>query len=106
MHVAIVFPEVYEIARYGEGRKEFPPFGVLYLAAVMESNGIIVKVFKATNETVGFDLREFDCIAFSTSSSATYCILKRVRFSSLYDENALIVVGGVHARRNAYRLQM
>ena len=40
MKVALIFPEYYEIAHFGVKRKEIPPFGVLYLAAVIEQKGI------------------------------------------------------------------
>ncbi|GAB2923507.1 hypothetical protein GCM10022245_65550 [Streptomyces mayteni] len=33
MRVALVYPEVLDLARFKEKRREFPPFGVLYLAA-------------------------------------------------------------------------
>ncbi len=48
MRVAVIYPEVYEIAKYHSDRKEFPPFGVLYLAASMEKAGIDVRLFKVT----------------------------------------------------------
>lgn len=35
MKVAFVYPEVYDVARFGKKRKEFPPFGVLYLATIV-----------------------------------------------------------------------
>jgi anaerobic magnesium-protoporphyrin IX monomethyl ester cyclase len=39
MKVALLYPEVYDMARFKDMRKEFPPFGVLYLAAVAEQAG-------------------------------------------------------------------
>jgi anaerobic magnesium-protoporphyrin IX monomethyl ester cyclase len=30
----LFYPEVYDMARFKDKRKEFPPFGVLYLASV------------------------------------------------------------------------
>jgi len=32
MRVALLYPEVYDMARFKDKRKEFPPFGVLYLS--------------------------------------------------------------------------
>lgn len=39
MRVALLYPEVYDMARFREARKEFPPFGVLYLASAIEQAG-------------------------------------------------------------------
>jgi hypothetical protein len=36
IRVVILYPEVYDLARFRAGRREFPPFGPLYLAAVAE----------------------------------------------------------------------
>lgn len=33
MKVALLYPEVYDMARFKDKRKEFPPFGVLYLGS-------------------------------------------------------------------------
>jgi anaerobic magnesium-protoporphyrin IX monomethyl ester cyclase len=96
MKVAVIYPEVYDLARFREKRKEFPPFGVLYLSSVMEQNGVNVEMFKINPENISLDLREFDAVAYSIPSSATYGLVKRSRFSSQFLNNALIMVGGVH----------
>lgn len=97
MRVAMVYPEVYDLARFREKRKEFPPFGPLYLAAVMENSGVDVQVLKVTQDHTTLDLRGFDAVAFSISSSATYGLIKEARFNSLYSGDPLIMVGGVHS---------
>ena len=48
MRVALLYPEVYDMARFKDKRKEFPPFGVLYLAAVIEQAGHDVTVQAVT----------------------------------------------------------
>lgn len=96
MKVALVYPEVYDLARYKEKRKEFPPFGVLYLAAILEKNGIKVNIFKVNKSSTRCDFRDYDIIGFSIPSSATYGIVKESRFSSMYSNNPTITVGGVH----------
>ena len=48
MRVVLLYPEVYDMARFKEKRKEFPPFGVLYLAAVAENAGHEVAVEAVT----------------------------------------------------------
>ncbi len=96
MKVAVIYPEVYDLARFREKRKEFPPFGVLYLAAVMEQKGIQVEILKVTPESVSLDLTRFDAIAFSIPSSATYGLIKNSRQTSLIQPGTLVMVGGVH----------
>lgn len=96
MRVALVYPEVYDLARFREKRKEFPPFGVLYLAAVAEQAGHEVTVFKVTDQDWRLDLTGFEAVGFSIPSSATYGIIRRSRRDSVYGDDPLIMVGGVH----------
>jgi len=96
MKLAIVYPEVYELARFKEKRKEFPPFGVLYLAAIVEESGIEVQLFKVSHQDTTLNLQAFDTVAFSIPSSATYNIIKEARLKSVFSKNALIMLGGVH----------
>ncbi len=97
MKVALVYPEAYEIAHYGDKRKEIPPFGVLYMAAVLEANNIFVKIFKVDSENNILDLQDYDVIGFSISSSAAYGIIKKARMRSKISPNSLIAVGGIHS---------
>ena len=98
MKVALIYPEVYDIARFGEKRKEFPPFGVLYLATVVSAqNGMEARIFSVNADPTQLDLRAFDVVAFSIPSSVTYNIIKSVRLNSLYATDTLLVAGGVHA---------
>ena len=76
MKVAIVYPEVYELARFGNKRKEFPPFGAMYLAANVERAGFEAQILKVSRESTKLDLRKFDAVAFSTPSSVTYPLIK------------------------------
>jgi radical SAM superfamily enzyme YgiQ (UPF0313 family) len=96
MRVALVYPEVYDLARFKEKRKEFPPFGVLYLGAVAEQAGHEVTVFKVTDEDWRLDLTAFEAVGFSIPSSATYGIIRDARRDSVYGDDPLIMVGGVH----------
>lgn len=96
MKVAVVYPEVYNLGRFQERRRELPPFGALYLAAAMESDNITVRVFKASpSADTSLDLRDFDAVAFSIPSSVTYSLMRRARFDSIYSERALIMAGGL-----------
>ncbi|MGH3871829.1 MAG: B12-binding domain-containing radical SAM protein [Pseudonocardiaceae bacterium] len=96
MRVALLYPEVYDMARFKEHRKEFPPFGVLYLAAVIEQAGHDVAVKKVTPHATYLELSDYDAIGFSLASSATYGFMREARNRSVIHKNALVMVGGVH----------
>ncbi|MEY9839475.1 radical SAM protein [Streptacidiphilus sp. EB103A] len=96
MRVVLLYPEVYDMARFREQRKEFPPFGVLYLAAVIEQAGHEVAIEKVTPHRTRLDLSGFDAVGFSLASSATYGIMLNARRRSAIREDALVMVGGVH----------
>jgi radical SAM superfamily enzyme YgiQ (UPF0313 family) len=96
MRVALLYPEVYDMARFREQRKEFPPFGVLYLAAVIEQAGHRVAVERVTPGCVALDLAIYDAVGFSLASSATYGFMRDAREFSAIRDDALIMVGGVH----------
>ncbi len=67
------------MARYRSRRKEFPPFGVLYVAAAIESSGHTVTILKLTPESEVFDFRDFDVVGFSISASATFNMFLQCR---------------------------
>jgi anaerobic magnesium-protoporphyrin IX monomethyl ester cyclase len=94
--VALLYPEVYDMARFKERRKEFPPFGVLYLAAVIEQAGYEVAIHKVTPHDVALDLQAFGAVGFSLASSATYGVMREARRRSTIRDDALVMVGGVH----------
>jgi radical SAM superfamily enzyme YgiQ (UPF0313 family) len=95
--VALLYPEVYDMARYKESRKEFPPFGVLYLAAVIGQAGHDVVIEAVSPTRTSLDLTRFDAVGFSLASSATYGLMLAARRESAFADHALIMVGGVHA---------
>jgi anaerobic magnesium-protoporphyrin IX monomethyl ester cyclase len=97
MDVVLLYPEVYDMARFKENRKEFPPFGVLYLASAIRNAGHHVEIRKVNKDGPAYDLRGYDAIGFSLSSSATYGIMLDARQRAQIDQGALIMVGGVHA---------
>lgn len=96
MKIALISPEYYDIAHFGEKRKEIPPFGVLYLAAVIEKKGIDVSLFRVSHQKYSFNFTEFDIVGFSIASSVTYPILKKVRDNSQFNNNSLLIAGGIH----------
>lgn len=103
MRVALLYPEVYDMARFKEHRKEFPPFGVLYLAAVIEDAGHDVHIKKVNRYATCLELGSYDAVGFSLASSATYGLMRDARERSVINKDALIMVGGVHC--NFYPLE-
>ena len=94
--IALHYPEVYEVARFGSKRKEFPPFGILYLASFAENLGFNVKIIKITNNKYIHNLTDYNIIGFSIPSSITYNIVKKSILSSKYNTRSLIILGGLH----------
>jgi radical SAM superfamily enzyme YgiQ (UPF0313 family) len=97
MRVALIYPEVYDLARFREGRKEFPPFGPLYLAAAAECAGHDVQILRVSDGHTRLDLRSFDAVGYSVSASATYSLIREARRCSAHSPGALLMAGGVHA---------
>ena len=97
MKIALISPEYYDIAHFGVKRKEIPPFGVLYLAAVLEQKQIEVDLYRVSKETESLDLSVYDIVGFSISSSVTYPIIKRIRNISRFREKTLLLAGGIHS---------
>src|SRR4051812_44669084 len=57
VRVALLYPEVYDMARFKEARREFPPFGVLYLASVIEQAGHEAVIEVITPDRTVLDLK-------------------------------------------------
>lgn len=97
MRVALLYPEVYDMARFREGRREFPPFGVLYLAASVRQAGHDVDVLKVVKGQGALDLSGYAAVGFSLASSATYGVMLAARRDARIEAGTLVMVGGVHA---------
>lgn len=96
MKVVLLYPEVYDMARFKDGRKEFPPFGVLYLASVVEQGGHQVAIERITHGRTRLDLTGYDAVGFSLASSATYGLMLQSRKEAHIAPGTLVMVGGVH----------
>lgn len=94
--VCLVYPECYEVARFGDIRKEFPPFGVMYLASSLEQQKINVKIIPTTINNNTFDFSEFDLVGFSISSSLAYPLMKQTIINSKYKKDCIKIAGGIH----------
>lgn len=96
MKILLFYPEVYEIARFKEKRKEYPPFGIMYLAAILKEENHEVEIRKITSLNQGFDLKEYDVVSYGLSSSCTYEMMLTSRKKSYFKKNSIILAGGVH----------
>ena len=100
-HMALVYVNSYEVARKGEKRKEFPPFGVLYLAACVDRlPGWKVDLIAVDEHTRMKDLEtwsKYDVIGASIISSYSYGILKRCFNASKKRKDVVILAGGYQA---------
>ena len=97
MRIVLIYPDYYDIAHFGNRRKEIPPFGVMYLASTLEKSGEIVEIIGVSPENVSLDLTSYDVVCFSIPSSVTFATVHNVRNNSLFKENVLLIVGGIHA---------
>ncbi|MBF0307496.1 MAG: B12-binding domain-containing radical SAM protein [Alphaproteobacteria bacterium] len=78
-------------------RKEFPPFGALYVSAAIEREGHEVAIVRISPARPSPDLADFDAVAFSVSASATFNLMLECRRTSRFSAGALLMAGGVHA---------
>lgn len=98
--MALVYVNSYEIARKKEKRKEFPPFGVMYLAAsVLEEPGWKVDIKVIDENNYKLDLSEYDVVGFSIVSSYSYAWLKKCNDTSDMKDDVLKVAGGYQAEK-------
>ncbi len=96
MKVVFIYPEVPDLGRLGSGRKEFPPFGVLYLAAVAEDAGHHVQIIPVDHAVVDYDLTDADFVGYSIASSATFSLLREIHHRATYGEETVVMIGGIH----------
>jgi radical SAM superfamily enzyme YgiQ (UPF0313 family) len=97
MKIALISPEYYDIAHFGAKRKEIPPFGVMYLAAIAEQCGATVTIYRVSNENYILNLLDYDIVGFTIPSSVIYSLIKKVRVNSKVRDDALLIAGGIHA---------
>lgn len=71
--IAFVYAKTYEVAHFKEKRKEFPPFGVMYLAAMVKEHcqDWIPSIIAIEEGNCCIDIEKYDIIAFSVISAYT-----------------------------------
>lgn len=100
--MALVYVDSYEVARKGSARKEFPPFGVLYLAAsVDQEKDWKVDVISVNEDTKIDELnwKEYDVIGLSIVSSYSYGVLKKCYNASEKRKDVITLAGGYQAEK-------
>ncbi|MCM1222341.1 MAG: B12-binding domain-containing radical SAM protein [Lachnospiraceae bacterium] len=95
MEILLLYCSDYNVARFGKNRKEFPPLGVLYLAAACEKEGINVSVKDLATIGIG-EIPSFNIIGISINTSYIYPSFKH-RIDEIKAKCRLIFVGGQHA---------
>ena len=54
--ICLVYPKCYEVAKFGNKRKELPPFGVMYLASALEKENYDVEIVPTSNDVLFFKI--------------------------------------------------
>lgn len=107
-HMALVYVNSYEVARKQKRRKEFPPFGVMYLAACvrenMEWDVDLIAVDEYTSNEKLKSWKKYDVIGYSIISSYAYNLLKRCHDSSVRKLDVVILAGGYQAEKFSNRV--
>lgn len=101
--MALIYVNSYEIARK-KRRKEFPPFGVLYLAAVVEEEGWEIEIFPIDENNYSLSLEKFDVVGFSIVSSYSYKFLKLCCDTSKMRRDVVKIAGGYQAEKFSDRV--
>ena len=92
--VLLLYCSDYTIARFGNSRKEFPPLGLLYLAAACEQANIHVQLLDIAS-TSDSDLPFYDIIGLSINSSYVYPSFKK-KSPIIRSRCKYMLVGGQH----------
>lgn len=95
MELLLIYCSAYSIARFGNDRKEFPPLGILYLAAACEKKGISVKIKDLSAIPEG-EIPFSGIIGLSINSSYIYPAFKK-RIKEIRKQCEILLVGGQHA---------
>ncbi len=105
--IAFVYAKTYEVAHFKEKRKEFPPFGVMYLAGMVKKyctdwEPSIISIEEGMYE---IDINKYDIIAFSVVSAYTVPLFEACMLDLLNQKengqqrrrNCLCIAGGYQA---------
>lgn len=97
--IAFVYAKTYEVAHYGENRKEFPPFGVMYLAAMVREHcpKWLAEIIAIEENDININAK-YDVIAFSVISAYTVPVFEKCMNEIKKQKlNAICIAGGYQA---------
>ena len=94
IELLLLYCSDYSVARFGKAGKEFPPLGVLYLAAACEQRDIHVRLMDLSQIDQG-SIPQTDVIGLSINSSYIYPAFKR-RIEEIRAKCCLLLAGGQH----------
>lgn len=106
--IAFIYAKTYEVAHFGKARKEFPPFGVMYLAAMVREycQDWIPEIIAIEDSDVDINPKLYDVIAFSVISAYTVpvfekCMKKVNQQLKQYPNDVVCIAGGYQAELEA-----
>lgn len=95
----LIYISSYEVAHFKEYRKEFPPFGILYLASIIRDAGWDVEIKSISENAFTHDLSDADVVGLSMVSSYGHAIFKKFVDTSKFKRGRYMVAGGYHAEK-------
>lgn len=108
--IAFVYAKTYEAAHYGKKRKEFPPFGVMYLAAAVKENcpNWVATILSIEDGATEIDVASYDIVAFSVVSAYTVPVFEecmKATLKTIKNKNlsTICIAGGYQATLEAER---
>ena len=111
MKVAFVNPLLLSFEKAYDSRAGSQPMGILYMATVLENNGVSVSVVDQPGEKISDDalikkIRRIDpdVVGFSTLVSTGIRAAKQARDLKKWNPNLPVVFGGYYATMNAERI--
>lgn len=105
--IAFVYAKTYEVAHFGKRRKEFPPFGVMYLAAMVRENCAewIPEIIAIEENDIDINVQLYDVIAYSVISAYTVPVFERcmakVNKQIKKNPHVVCIAGGYQAELEA-----
>lgn len=105
--IAFVYAKTYEVAHFGKSRKEFPPFGVMYLAAMVKTYcpEWLAEIIAIEEDDIDINVALYDVIAFSVISAYTVPVFEKcmteVKNKIKESPNLVCIAGGYQAELEA-----
>lgn len=107
--IAFVYAKTYEVAHFGRNRKEFPPFGVMYLAAMVRIHcpEWLPEIVAIEEDDNDINVALYDVIAFSVISAYTVPVFEacmtKIKNKIMESPNLVCIAGGYQAELEAER---